>query len=90
MELMTAIWQIGLAGTFHNELNYREKIERNRESAINPRDSQARKICVFFTQHSIEKRLRDLWEWRFFIARQPSFDNVVTATEGHPRVGLSG
>jgi hypothetical protein len=38
--------------------------------------------CVFFTQQSIEKRHRDLWEGRFFIARQTSFDNVLSATEG--------
>jgi len=24
--------------------------------------------CVFFTQHSPEKRRQDLWEGRFFIA----------------------
>ena len=39
-------------------------------------------ICVFFAQHSLEKRRWDLWEWRFFIAPQASVDNVVTATEG--------
>jgi hypothetical protein len=26
------------------------------------------KACVFFTQHSPEKRLEGLWEGRFFIA----------------------
>ena len=41
-----------------------------------------RTICVFFAQHSDEKRPRDLWEWRFFIAPAISFDNVCGATEG--------
>jgi hypothetical protein len=41
-----------------------------------------REICVFFAQHSFEKRPRDLWEQRFFIAPQTSFDNVCGATEG--------
>src|SRR5450759_4533099 len=41
-----------------------------------------RAICVFFAQHSDEKRPRDLWEWRFFIAPATSFDNVCGATEG--------
>jgi hypothetical protein len=34
------------------------------------------KICVFFTQQSFEKRLRELWERRFSIAPWASFDNV--------------
>jgi len=25
-------------------------------------------VCVFFAQHSLEKRLQALWEGRFFIA----------------------
>jgi hypothetical protein len=29
---------------------------------------QADHDCVFFTQHSPEKRRQDLWEGRFFIA----------------------
>jgi len=39
-------------------------------------------ICVFFTQQSREKRVRALWEGRFFIAPQTSIDNVLSATEG--------
>jgi hypothetical protein len=40
------------------------------------------KLCVFFAQQSFEKRLQDLWEWRFFVAPWASFDNVSGATEG--------
>jgi hypothetical protein len=46
------------------------------------RNGPGREICVFFAQHLHEKRPQDLWEWRFFIAPQTSFDNVCGATEG--------
>ena len=39
-------------------------------------------ICVFFTQHSIEKRPPSLWEGAFFIAPKGSSANVIAATEG--------
>src|SRR5665647_2763532 len=43
---------------------------------------RAGEACVFFAQHSGEKRPASLWEGRFFIAPEASFDNVRTATEG--------
>jgi hypothetical protein len=38
--------------------------------------------CVFFAQHSVEKRPWELWEGRFFIAPKVPFANVHLATEG--------
>src|SRR5665647_585021 len=44
--------------------------------------SRVGEACVFFAQHSGGKRPASLWEGRFFIAPEASFDNVRTATEG--------
>ena len=38
--------------------------------------------CVFFAQHSAEKRLATLWEGAFFIAPKTLFAKVEAATEG--------
>ena len=39
-------------------------------------------ICVFFTQHLLEKRPTRLWEDPFFIAPKVLSANVLAATEG--------
>ena len=38
--------------------------------------------CVFFTQHSAEKRSASLWEGAFFIAPKTLLAKVMAATEG--------
>jgi len=42
----------------------------------------AGEACVFFAQHSLEKRRKSLWADRFFVASGGTFDNVRNATEG--------
>jgi hypothetical protein len=55
----------------HNLLNVNENISNGRVRRWLTCDSgRGRELCVFFAQHSHEKRVRTLWEWRFFIAPQ--------------------
>ena len=67
----------------NNNLNLLENIGFAGAGASDPGEiTGLDKICVFFAQHSFEKRPRSLWERCFFVAPQPSFDNVPGATEG--------
>ena len=57
------------------------KASGGRINVVNER-FRAIRMCVFFTQHSFEKRRRRLCARRFFVAPKGSMANVRPATEG--------
>lgn len=66
-----------------NILNLHKKIKSSQRRQAAPWGSPGGDLaCVFFAQHSAEKRPKSLWEDRFFVARGVPSVNVLTATEG--------
>jgi hypothetical protein len=78
-----SIGSSAIVAASHNLLNINENLSNGRvRHGLPCHSGRGHELCVFFAQHSFEKRPWDLWEGRLFIAPQTSFDNVCGATEG--------